>query len=117
MATKSVRATVDAAGSARAELVADVGTAAAAVSKTAVNAAMATLQADGATPTEAHVDTADTALIAYVAAVDASLAASGAATGGVQVTVDTAVITNLNKLKAALDAIYVRFAGSGMAAG
>jgi hypothetical protein len=45
------------------------------------------------------------------------LAASGAATGGLQVTVDLAQITNLNKLRVALEAVYTRFAGSGMAAG
>lgn len=39
----------------------------------AVTAALAVLQADGASPTEAHVDTADTAFIALAASIAAAV--------------------------------------------
>lgn len=75
-----------------------------------LTAAMAVLQADGASPTEAHVDTADTALIAFTAALAAvqttettAALASLPATGDLVVSIDLATVTTKNRLLALLE--------------
>ena len=61
-----------------------------------VSTDVATLVADGATPTQAHVNTLNTDFTAFQAA----------ATGSVVATIDKSAVTNLNQLKAALDRIF-----------
>lgn len=73
-------------------------------------AAMAVLQADGALPTEAHVDTCDTALIALtaaIAAVQTGVTVPGAVqvAGDVVIYVDATAVT-ANELRVAFDAAY-----------
>lgn len=75
---------------------------------TAVDDAMAVLQADAASPTEAHVDTADTAWIAAKAAVTASQ------TPNLVLEYDNAVITTKNALRAALRAAVDAAIESGL---
>lgn len=77
---------------------------------TAVQDAMTTLQADGASPTEAHVDTADTAWIALSAALTLL---NTTLTGNIVILVDDAVITNTNAVRAALKEAQALIAASG----
>ena len=72
-------------------------------SSTALSAAMAVLQADGPSPTEAHVDTADTALIAYLAA--AALHDTG------QVILSYATTLTQNELKVAVASLMKQAEG------
>jgi len=72
-------------------------------SSTALVAAMAVLQADGASPTEAHVDTADAALTTYLAAQTAETA------GQLTVVYDTTM--TLNQVKVALKAALLQIEG------
>lgn len=109
MATAEFKATIEATGNARAS---GSGLVTAAQSAgtlgAAVTAAMAVLVADGATPTQAHVNTANAAWVAYVAAVDAI-------TPDVTVYIGTvANIATKNKLRAALDAIFRVVQGSNL---
>ena len=66
------------------------------VSTTAATDAMATLQADAASPTETHVDEADTAVQAVIASVAAVVAPN------LFIEFDDAVITTKSKLRFAL---------------
>lgn len=68
---------------------------------TALADAIAVLVADGATPTQAHVTTANAALTAFN-------------TPHVVVTYDTTAVTNLNQLKRAFDAALRQAQASGM---
>lgn len=70
---------------------------------TALAAAMAVLVADAASPTQAHVTTANAALPAV--------------TGDLQVSYDTSKITTTNQLKRACDALLHAARGSGIAEG
>lgn len=71
-------------------------------STTAVADAVAVLEADGATPTEAHVDDLATAWTAYLAALATYSAAS--VSGNAVLSLDTAVVTDKNKVRAVLRA-------------
>jgi hypothetical protein len=70
---------------------------------TALAAAVAVLVADGATPTQAHVTTANAALPTVQ--------------GDLQVSYDTAKITTVNQLKAAFAQLLQAARGSGIAEG
>lgn len=70
---------------------------------TALAAAMAVLVADGATPTQAHVTTANGALPTVQ--------------GDFQVSYDAAKITTINQLKRACDALLQAARGAGIAEG
>lgn len=131
MATKTVSITLDAAGGIRKAVPADVGAAATAVAdaqaamdavdQSATDTALGVLDADGASPTEAHVNDAVTAFATLDADIETARAAiaavSLAAPAGLTVSVDDASITNLNQLRTALNAVYTHFAGQGMAEG
>jgi hypothetical protein len=109
MALYAIKATLNGDGSAVAVVAADKITGATAPEAT-VAADVATLVADGASPTQGHVNTLNTDWTSLKTVIDAQ--ASGAL-GGVTVIIDLAVITNLNKLDAALAAI--KFAARGPA--
>lgn len=84
---------------------------AAAVSTTAVAADIATLVADGASPTQAHVTALNghwTTLLAAITAQQATVA------GDVLVSVDQAVITTPAKFQAVWKALLQGFRNSGM---
>lgn len=70
---------------------------------TALAAAVAVLVADGATPTQAHVTTANAALPAVQ--------------GDLNVSYDTAKITTVNQLKRACDALLQAARGAGIPEG
>jgi hypothetical protein len=107
---------------------ASVAPSSSAPSQTAVSAAealvvtdVATLVADGASPTQAHVTqlntdwgTLKTALDAYLAAVTAYAGTVSGAVGDVTVTVNTANVTNSRQLDSALRHIRERIAGSSL---
>lgn len=97
-------------------IVADVATMVAA--QTPAAAAMAVLVADGATPTQAHVTTMNTAygtLATAVATVAADATALNAAVGGdVQIIFNTATITTVTQLKRAFDAALQAAASGGI---
>ena len=76
----------------------------------ATEAAVAVLEADGASPTQAHVNDLRAAwntLSADVTAVNAAIASAA-----VVVEFDPAVVLNLNNLKKALDSIYAQVSGT-----
>jgi hypothetical protein len=75
---------------------------------TTTESAVATLEADGASPTQAHV----TSLRAAWNTTKAQAAALG--TGGVSVFFDTATIKTKGQLKQALDAFMFRIQGSNI---
>jgi hypothetical protein len=77
---------------------------------TNVAADIATLVADGATPTQAHV----TALNGHWTTLKASLDAIAAETGDVYLSVDTSKIVTTNDLKAALDNLFKMAQSSGL---
>lgn len=79
------------------------------VLSTTATADMATLVADGASPTQAHVTAMNTAFGAFVAPVNII---NGAAT--VSVVFDNTGVTTMNQLKAALNNILQQIAGSGL---
>lgn len=70
---------------------------------TALAAAMAVLVADAASPTQAHVTTANAALPTVQ--------------GDLQVSFDTTAITTINQLKRACDALLQAARGAGIAEG
>lgn len=79
---------------------------------TTVNTDVATLVADGATPTQAHVTTLDTDWTAYKAALTAYSAAS--LSGNFAVSIDLAAVTTKRQARACLDAIWQAIqAGAG----
>lgn len=80
-------------------------------SQAAVEAAVVVLEADGASPTQAHV-------VALRAAWDAYVTAAGVY-GGADVILDinTATVTNQNAVQAALRSLTRVVAGSGLATG
>jgi len=85
-----------------------------------VAAAVAALVADGATPTEEHVTTLNTAwglLATAIAAAKVSTAAAvvAAAPANVVLDIDAAVVTTQNGARAAMRAIEQALKGSGMA--
>ncbi len=107
------------------EALSDVAVAAK-VSVSAVDAAIAVLVADAAAPTQAHVNTANTAwgtlstaITALHAAVDAVEAAletldtGAAATANVVVDIGAAVITKKAQLQSALAAAFNQFVNTG----
>lgn len=69
-----------------------------------LSTAMGVLVADGASPTEAHVTTANAALTALLAAMPSS---------NIALVVDLATVTDTRKLKTLLDAIYLTARRSG----
>ena len=81
---------------------------------TAVEAAVAVLEADGASPTQAHVNSLRTVWNTMKA--DAIVAAATVPAGGVAVTIDLAQITTRTKLRAALDAVMFNLQGSNLLA-
>lgn len=107
MATVTFTATVNAAGNAAAVAAVDK---VAAISKTATVAAVAVLTADAASPTQAHVSTAQAALDALVIQTDAARAV---VSGNVALTVDKASITTMDQLRATLRAIVLAAAQTG----
>lgn len=87
---------------------------------TDVAAAVAVLVADGASPTQAHVNTLNTAwglLETAIAAAKVSTAAAvvSAAPANVVLDIDTAVVTTQNGVRAALRSIDQALKGSGLA--
>lgn len=97
----------------------DAGTAAGTLT-TNVAAAVAVLVADGATPTQAHVNTLNTAwglLATAIATTKTSTAAAkaGVATKNVILDIDAAVVTTKNGVRAALRDIMRTVDGSGLA--
>lgn len=77
--------------------------------QTDVADAIGVLDADGAVPTEAHVNTLVSAWALLLAAINVS--------PNVVVDFDDAVVTNQNALRAALKAALQTVAGSGLAVG
>lgn len=84
-----------------------VNSAVAAIVYTSVAADIATLVADGATPTQAHVTTLNTHWTALKALIDTAvaLAPSGAPSGNAVFSIDIASITTVNQLEAVIRAI------------
>lgn len=82
-----------------------------ALSTAAVAADVATLVADGATPTQAHVTTLNTHWGTLLTAIGAQTAAE---TGDVYLSIDTAKIVTSNDLKAALDNLLKMAQASGL---
>lgn len=82
---------------------------------TDVAAAVAVLVADGASPTQAHVNTLNTAWGLLATAIAAADAAGGAV--NVVLDIDEAVVTSQNAMRAALRKIMQAVEGSGMARG
>ncbi len=74
-----------------------------------VAANVATLVADGAAPTQAHVNTLNTNYTTLAADITALATAVG---GDVTVSINLTNVATLTKLKAALDAIFFRCQGS-----
>jgi hypothetical protein len=87
----------------------------AAPASTTVAANIATLVADGATPTQAHVTTLNTNWGTFLTSETAYRAAVATAIGGADLTVlfDTSKFTTMNQVKAALDSILRAASGSG----
>lgn len=97
----------------------DTGTASGTLT-TNVAAAVAVLVADGASPTQAHVNTLNTAwglLATAIATAKVSTAAAkaGVAAKNVILDIDTAVVTTQNGVRAALRDIMRAVEGSGLA--
>lgn len=87
---------------------------------TNVNAAVGVLVADGASPTQAHVNTLNTAwglLATAIAAAKVSTAAAvvAAAPANVVIDIDAAVVTTNNGVNAAIRSLQQTLKGSGMA--
>lgn len=84
-----------------------------------VAANVATLVADGATPTQAHVTTLNTNWGAFLTGETAYRAAVGTAIAGADLTVlfDTSKFTKLNQVKAALAAVLQSAQASGIFTG
>ena len=80
---------------------------------TNVDAAVTVLVADGASPTQAHVNTLKTAWDLLAAAIAAANTATAAA--NVVLDIDTAVVTTRNGVKAAVRDLLRAVEGSGMA--
>lgn len=76
-----------------------------------VAAAMAVLVADGASPTQAHVNTANAAYTTLAADI---VAVNTAASGDLLVTYDAAVVTSITKLKRAFGAALQAAINSGI---
>lgn len=75
-------------------------------STAALDAAMATLVADGASPTQAHVTAANSALTAFETALTAYYTASAANFGAnVTLLIDSTAVTKINQLKSAVAAL------------
>lgn len=83
---------------------------------TSVAADVATLVADGASPTQAHVTTLNTDWGTLLTAINAYTAASATAIGGADVTIlfNTSKFTNMNQVRAASNALLRSAAASGM---
>lgn len=79
------------------------------VLSTTATADMATLVADGASPTQAHVTAMNTAFGAMVGPLNALHVAST-----VSIVFDTTGITTMNQLKAALKNLELQIRGSGL---
>lgn len=97
----------------------DTGTASGTLT-TDVAAAVAVLVADGASPTQAHVNTLNTAwglLATAIAAAKVSTAAAvvAAAPANVVLDIDTAAVTTQNGVRAAVREIMQAVKGSGLA--
>lgn len=87
-----------------------------------VAAAVAVLVADGATPTQAHVNDLNTAwgLLETAIAATAAAATAGASAATAQnaiLDIDVAVLTNQNAVRAAVRNILQSVAGSGLSTG
>lgn len=80
---------------------------------TNVAAAVAALVADGASPTQGHVDTLNTAWGLLATAIAAANTATAAA--NVVLDIDTAVVTTQNGVLAAIRQIETALRGSGLA--
>lgn len=98
----------------------DAAATAAGTLTTDVAAAVAVLVADGASPTQGHVNTLNSAwglLATAIAAASAATAAAktAAAPANVVLDVDTAVVTTQNGVRAALREILQAVRGSGLA--
>lgn len=123
MALVSFKGTVDPSGAASASGAAqlvdatDTAADAAQAAVAAVESDVAVLEADGATPTQAHVNdlraTWDILVPLIAAVVTASALGQTQAADAVIVTVDAAEIDTVSKLRKALNAIEVAALGSG----
>lgn len=95
-----------------------VNTSVAAINYTTVAANIATLVADGASPTQAHVTTLNTNWATLKALIDAAVTAAAAAptsqTGGVVAVIDLAAITDWGQLEAAFRSIRHRAIANGL---
>ncbi len=120
MATAEFKATMSPSGAAAAgssNQVGGSGGAVAAIDYTAVAADIAVLVADGASPTQGHVDTLNTDWTALKALIDAATTAGGAVTADVTVFIgSTTNVNTKNKLRTALDAIFRAVQGSNVLA-
>lgn len=87
----------------------------AAPSTATVAADIATLVADGATPTQAHVNTLNTDWGTFLTAETAYRAAAGTAIGGSNATLllDTSKFTKLNQVEAAIKSLLQQVRASG----
>lgn len=81
------------------------------VDTTAVAADVAALVADGASPTQGHVNTLATDWATLLAAVTAQQAT---VTGDILVSIDTSVLNTGNKIKAAIHAVLQAIRNAGM---
>lgn len=83
----------------------------------AVEDAVAVLEADDASPTQAHVNDLRAAWDAYVAKVDAASTAAAAITADISLYIGTvANVADMNKLKSALRALELCIQGSNLLA-
>lgn len=82
---------------------------------TDVAAAVAVLVADGASPTQGHVDTLNTAWGLLATAIAAADAAGGAV--NVILDIDTTAVATQNAVRAALRELMLAVQGSGLATG
>lgn len=80
--------------------------------RTAFEAALAVLVADGASPTQAHVTTANSAYTTFAA----DLPATRAAATDVVLSVDLATVTSVSSLRRAVERLIQGFIAAGLAA-
>lgn len=107
MAKATFSANIVASGNAEATIAREL---VASVVKTATDTAVGVLVADGAAPTQAHVNDLAAAWATLEAAIDAAVAQ---VSGNLVITIDNANITTLSKLRKALRAIEAAAEASG----
>lgn len=93
---------------------ASAGTVGSAPATATVAADVATLVADGASPTQAHVTTLNTDWGTLLAAINTYVSQVNGSTGDVTLTINTANVTNKRQLQSALRDILARIDGSNI---